>query len=255
MHKRVVWVFCLMGLFLLSAAAPAWAQGDQGKSPVFIYVAQWAVPRAQWAEMTKLDDSNKAQMEKLLADGTILSYGNFNVLVHQEGAPTHGSWFSASSMGGLMKALEAIYAGGNVTTPVQAASKHWDYILTSRDYNGHSGTFKGTYLSGASWRVKPGHEQEFWKMARAYVVPMYEKLLAEGAIHWYSVDTEAIHTDNPNNVEFVTIAADTAGLDKVRAALNEMLQKNPTLGAAFETTVKDELHRDFLGWVREMKHK
>jgi len=254
MQKRVVWALCLVSLFLL-AASPAWAQGEQGKEPIFIYVAQWAVPRAQWSDMAKQDETEKALMDKLLTNGMVHSYGTFNVLVHQEGQPTHGSWFSATSLGNLMKALEELYKLPDVTSPVLAASKHWDYFLITRDYNGHSGTFKNAYLNGVSWVVKEGHEEEFWRLVRKYVVPMYDKLVADGTLHWYSIDSEYFHTGNPNMVEFVYMTADAPGLDKVRAAVEKLLADNPILGTAFSTMVKSKEHRDFLGWIPEMRFK
>jgi hypothetical protein len=36
------------------------------------YIAQWAVPRAQWPDMVKLDDQERPLMEKMVADGSIL---------------------------------------------------------------------------------------------------------------------------------------------------------------------------------------
>ena len=32
-------------------------------------------------------------MDKMVANGDILEYGYFANLIHQEGEPTHGSWF------------------------------------------------------------------------------------------------------------------------------------------------------------------
>ena len=46
--------------------------------------------------------------ESVVADGTIVGFGEFAVLNHQEGASdAHGSWFSATAMANLMKVLEA----------------------------------------------------------------------------------------------------------------------------------------------------
>jgi hypothetical protein len=63
-------------------------------------------------------------------------------LIDQEGEPTHGSWFTASSEGKLMKALEQVYALGLTPSPVEAESKHWDLVLHSSSYNGVRGTTK-----------------------------------------------------------------------------------------------------------------
>src|ERR1700675_4737341 len=97
-------MFALTGLKSGSAAAQS---ATAEKPTVYTYVAEWAVPRAMWADYQKQEDGELDAMKKAVADGTIVSYGEFSVLNHQEGAPTHGSWFTATSMANLMKVLEA----------------------------------------------------------------------------------------------------------------------------------------------------
>ena len=63
---------------------------------------------------------------------------------------------SARSMANLMKALESLRATPTATDAVLVASKHWDYILQSRNYGAHSGTFKNGYLRVGNWRYKAG---------------------------------------------------------------------------------------------------
>ena len=86
MQNRVVKSVCSLVFLALAAGLPLRAQSaDQGKAPMYSYIAEWAVPRAQWADMEKVDDQEKALMEKLIADGTIVSYAGFTNLLHQEG--------------------------------------------------------------------------------------------------------------------------------------------------------------------------
>src|SRR5215470_8458945 len=114
---------------LLLAARPATAQSAAAEKPaVYTYVSEWAVPRAMWADYKKEDDTDLEAMKKAFADGTIVSYGSFSVINHQEGEATHGSWFTATSMANLMKVLEGLRSSPGATAPVLAASKHWDYI-------------------------------------------------------------------------------------------------------------------------------
>ena len=89
------------------------------------------MPRDQWRDYAKVTADEKTMMDKLVADGTLTGYGDFSVLLHQEGQPTHGSWFSATSRAGLLKALEAIYTLPQVNFPVLGASKHWDYLVAT----------------------------------------------------------------------------------------------------------------------------
>ena len=256
MQKRVRGPIFLFILIVAAAGAPLRAQSnDQGKAPVYTYIAEWAVPRAQWADMVKIDDQERSLMEKMAADGTILGYGTFASLIHHEGEPTHGSWFSAASVGKVMKALEAVYAQGTTTAPVQAASKHWDFILVSRAHNGRSGKYDGAYLSGASWDVKPGEGRAFRDLINSRLVPVFEKLLADGSVVSYSVDTEEYHTENPGRVSLIYTTADASGLDKVDQALEAAFSKDTEIGPAVQTLTDGKEHRDFLLRVTHMEIK
>jgi hypothetical protein len=256
MQKRVLGFCCLTLLFALARALPALAQGgESGNPPEYTYVAEWAVPRDQWRDMAKVTADEKATMEKLLTDGTIVSYGDFSNLLHQEGQPTHGSWFSATSIGNLLRALEAIYKLPQVTFPVLAASKHWDYMMVSHVHNARSGNFKGGYLAGGAFDVKPGHSHEFHELIKNNIVPIMEKLLADGAVISYSVEKEEFHSEKPGRVTLVYTTADAAGVDKVEGALDSAFNRNPALEAAFSSAVEHESHRDFLARIGNMVNK
>src|SRR5262245_25131701 len=145
------------GAGILLAARPATGPCPPAQKPaVYTDRAAWAGPRSMWADYKKEDDADLDAMKKAMADGTIVSYGTFAVINHQEGAATHGSWFTATSMANLMKVLEGLRSSPGATAPVLAASKHWDYILTSREHNGRAGTFTNGYLRVARWPAKAG---------------------------------------------------------------------------------------------------
>jgi hypothetical protein len=247
---------CFLMLGVMVAGTPLLAQAeDAGKAPQYIYVSQWAVPRAQWGEMAKLDDEQRALTDKLLADGTITGYGEFMNLIHQEGQPTHGDWFTATSEGNILKALEAFYARPSVAAPVRAASKHWDHFLVSRIHNSRPGTFDGAYLSGITWDVNLGRDGAFNSLMKSTFVPIFEKLLADGALVSYGLNFAQFHTDAPGQFELVYIAPDAAGMDKVNEALGEAFSKNEELRPAIWSLTKSENHRDFLMRVTHMKIK
>jgi hypothetical protein len=81
-------------------------------------------------------------------------------------------------------------------------------------------------------------------------VPPFEKLLAEGTILEYEIDTEAIQTDNSATfaIIFITpnITPNAEGLDKFDAALAAVLKRNPMAAAAFASMVDFAAYRDFL---------
>ena len=83
-------------------------------------------------------------------------------------------------------------------------------------------------------------------LSKNLFVPLMEKLLADGAILEYEVDTEAIHTDSPGSFWVIFIATNADGLDKFNAALQEGSKKNPLTGPAFGAMVDFSVHRDYL---------
>jgi hypothetical protein len=252
----------IMGFVYLSIFCLAWATRSleaqttaQDKAPVYTYVAEWDVPRAQWGDMTKVDDLDKPLLDKLIADGTLIGYGAYTNLIHQEGEPTHGSWFSATSEGNILKALETIYAHpGSVSSPVQGASKHWDQILTGDVYNSKPGATTG-YLTWSRWEVKPGAMRGYTELTKKVFVPVLEKLLADGSITSYGQLTEDYHQQKVGTIfEYFTVP-DAESMDKANKALDEVFHNTPGLLNAVQALTEREGHRDFLTRLRFMVNK
>jgi len=243
-----------VGLCALAVSAvwvlPACAQMSEVKEkpPMYSYVAFWAIPRAQWAEMAKADAADQKILDKEIANGTIVGYGNDENLVHAADAPTHDGWWSAMSMAGVLNVLDQFYKSGNATSPVlSSATSHWDNIFVSRYYNWHSGSWKDAYTHGSSYKLRPGVPDEaVGALSKNMIVPLMEKMLADGTIHEYEVDTEAIHTEAPGTFWIFYLAANAEGLDKVNAALRETLKANPLDVPAFDSMVDFTEHRDYL---------
>ncbi len=251
--KKHMWqsfaVMCALATASL-CTVPANAQTPEVKEkpPMYSYVANWNVPRQQWADMDKATAADQKILEKAVASGTIVAFGDDTNLIHRPDGSTHDNWWSAMSMAGLLNVLDEMYKAGTPTTPVLAnATKHWDSIYVSRYYNWQSGSWKGAYTHGASYKLKADAPDDAIDMlSKNLIVPMMEKLLADGAIHEYEVDTEAIHTESPGTFWVFYIAANAEGLDKVNAALQERLKAHPLGGQAFGSMVDFTAHRDEL---------
>ncbi len=229
--------------------APACAQDEmKEKPPMYSYVGFWNIPRAHWADMEKADAANQPILDKAMADGTIIGYGNDVNLVHQPDGATHDDWWSAMSMAGLLNVLDKFYKNGSSTSSVLASStKHWDQIMVSRYYNWHSGSFKGAYTRAAEYKLKPDAPNDaVATLSKNLFVPLMEKLMADGAILEYEVDTEAVHTQDPDSFWLIFIATSADGLDKFNAALREANKKNPLNGPAIGSMVDFTPHRDYL---------
>ena len=218
------------------------------KPPMYTYVSNWIIPRARWAEMDKGRAAQDKIMDKAVASGTLVGYGEDWNLVHQPEDSTHDSWWSAMSMAGLLNALDEIYKAGMPTSPVlSSATKHWDNIYVSRFYNWHSGSWQGAYTHGSSYKLKADAPNDAVEtLSKILIVPLLEKLLADGTLQEYEVDLQAIHTEAPGTFYIFYIAAKAEGVDKVNAALRDALKASPLSGPAFGSMVDFTPHRDYL---------
>jgi hypothetical protein len=250
MNKKV-WGYAVVCALAWMAAlvTPALGQDEpKEKPPMYSYVSNWAIPRAQWGDMEKAGAADQSTLQKALADGTLIGYGSDMNLVHQPDGATHDDWWSSMSMAGLMNVLDRFYKSSTVTSPVLAsATKHWDEILVSRYYNWHSGSYKGAYTRVAQYKLKPDAPNDAVEtLSRHLFVPMLEKMLADGSILEYEVDTEAIHTMDPGTFWVVFVSANADGLDKFNAGVRDMHRTNPLGGPAIESMVDFTPHRDYL---------
>jgi hypothetical protein len=252
MNRKLWRVFT--GLFALAMVtvwvAPARAQMTEVKEkpPMYTYIGNWNIPRAQWADMEKSNAASRSILEKALANGTIVGYGNDTSLVHQADGSTHDEWWSAMSMAGVLNVLDQFYKSGTSTSPVLAsATKHWDGIYVSRYYNRRSGSWKDVYTHGGYYKLKyDAPENAVETLSKNLLVPLMEKLFADGTIHEYEIDTEVIHTEARDSFWIFYIVANAEGLDKVNSAILENMKSNPLGGQAFGSMVDYAAHRDLL---------
>jgi hypothetical protein len=136
-----------------------------------------------------------------------------------------------------------------------AAAKHWDYIMESRYYNGHSGTFANGYLRVGTWHSKPGVNDPDGKILGSTMVSLLEKLLADGALHAYQTDEETVHSADPGTFFIAIITNGPEGIDKFNAAIDDAEKNNAAAWAGFGATIDPTGHRDMLARVSAMSHK
>ena len=250
--NRKLWVIlaCICTVAMLAAtAAPARAQDEaKEKPPMYSYVGFWNIPRAQWAEMEKNNAAEQKILDKALADGAIVAYGNDLNIVHTADGMTHDDWWSAMSMAAMLNVLDKFYKSGTPTSPVLAsATKHTDGIFVTRYYNWRPGTYKGAYSRVGYYKLKPdAPEHAIETLSKTFIAPLLEKLLADGSIVEYEIDTEAVHTEAPGAFWIDVISPNAEGLDKLTAALLDRSKTNPLAGHAFDSMIDLSAHRDSL---------
>lgn len=241
-----------LGLCGLSTAAalaiPANAQEVKPKPPMYAYVAQWQVPRDKWPDMEKTSASLTSVLEKGTADGSLVGYGHDESLVHSADGATHDNWWMANSMAGLVKVLEQVRVNaGNTSSAMSLATKHWDNIYVTRYYNWKPGQYKGAYSHISLYTLKGNApEDALDQLCQHLIVPLLEKLVADGTLLEYEVDTEAVHSGDPGTFALVYLTQSPEGLDKVQAAIRETTKAHPLAEQAFGSVTEDKGHRDYL---------
>jgi len=218
------------------------------KPPMYSYASFWTIPRAQWPEMAKVDAADKPILDKALADGTIIGYGNDTNVVHAPDGDTHADWWSSMSIAGLLTVLEQLQNSSTTTAPVlQSATKHWDEILVGKYYNWRSGSWHGLYTYAGFYRLSANApDNAVDVLSKNLVAPVLEKLLADGTLVEYEIDTEAVHTDAPGRFWIFSLAANAQAIDKINAAIRDAIKSDPLGGVAFNSMVDLSAHRDYM---------
>jgi hypothetical protein len=244
----------LLGLcfFLLPAVVAA-------QEPThYTFIAEWTVPRANWADFTaNFEKNTRPVLDRRTADGTLVDWGSFENTVHTEEDSTHGVWWTSNTIAGIEKVrTELIKQAAN---PAMAGAKHRDFFLRSALRNAKAASGSG-YLTVSSTVIQPGKGREWRELWNKFTKPVYDQLLADGTILFYAIQVEDVHTQNPGLRFVVSITANAEAEDKVAAGFDADAQKRSAeerraLGAAFADTQVPGSHRDFFARITAMSIK
>lgn len=255
MSKR--FCLCVAVCFLLLAPLGLAAQQE---APVFTFVAEWAVPRAQWGDYTAdFNRYTRPVLEKMFANGTISGWGAFTTVVHTEGGITHGIWMTASGHAGLEATRQELLKNPP-SSALLASTKHTDVLLRSLTHKGRSSAATTGYLVVSATQVQPGKGGDWRDLWDKYTKPTYDELFANGTILSYSIDVEQIHTENPGWRYVVYVAPNIEAVDKVNAAFRALIEKRSPeerrgIGEAFADVTVAGAHWDLLAQVLGYAHK
>src|SRR5712671_4346045 len=175
MKKRIAGLLVIvLAVMLVPAALPQM----EPTPTVYTYVSQFQVPRANWAAYS--EDTEKTVVpivEKLTADGTILSWSTFEQVIHTPEGYTHGAAWSSTSISGLMKVLDEVRKAGPRPGQI-AATKHEDYLMQTRMYHAGSGT--PTYLRVVCSNAKADKLEGYSTTLKKLLVPTFDEQVKKG---------------------------------------------------------------------------
>ena len=232
---------------LLFAVPGAFSQMDQAQPVVYTYVGQFQVPRANWAQYAEDTDKTFVPIaERMLADGTIVSYSTFETIIHTAEGYTHGSAWSSHTIAGLMRVLDEVRKNG--PRPGQIAStKHEDLLMQTTMYQGKSASGTSGYLRVVCQNAKPDKPEGYAAALKKYLWPTFEEQFKAGSVSYVGLDQQYVNTSAPSARCLVLTYPNVEGMDKWAAAINATLGKMSTADreAFFGSTVADS-RRDFM---------
>src|SRR6267143_1938893 len=225
MKKRIAGLLVIVfAAMLVPAALP-----QMEPTPVvYTYVSQFQVPRAHWAAYS--EDTEKTVVpivEKLTAEGTILSWSTFEQVIHTADGYTHGAAWSSTSVSGLMKGLDEIRKGG-----------------------------PPTYLRVVCSSAKADKPGEYAATLKKLLVPTFEEQVKKGVATYYSVDEQYVNTAPPSTRCVVINYPNAESMDKWAAAINTTMSKwSPAERAEFAGSTVADSRRDFMARITHSGHK
>jgi len=251
MKKRIAGLLVIvLAVMLVPAALP-----QMEPTPVvYTYVSQFQVPRANWAAYA--EDTEKTVVpivEKLTADGTILSWSTFEQVIHTPDGYTHGAAWSSTSISGLMKVLDEVRKGGPRPGQI-AATKHEDYLMQTSMYRVGSGT--PAYLRVVCSNAKADKPGDYAATLKKLLVPTFEEQVKKGVATYYGVDEQYVNTSAPSMRCVVITYPNAEGMDKWAAAISATMSKwSPAERAEFAGSTALDSRRDIMARITHSGHK
>lgn len=256
MMKRIAGVVAVAALAALVVAPMAPSQMEQAQPVVYTFVSQFQVPRASWAQYSENTEKTFVPVaEKMVADGTILSYSTFEMIVHTPEGYTHGAAWSSSSIAGLTKVLDEVRKAGPQPGQI-AATKHEDYLMQTSMYTMGSGAGKPAYLRVICQNAKPEKPEGYAAALKKYLWPTVEDQVKKGVALYVGLDSQYVNNSAPSVRCLVIDYPNAESMDKWAAAVNGVLGKMSEADRdAFFGSVVPDSRRDLMARITHSGHK
>lgn len=250
---RLVPALALAATLALAAAAPAIAQDDGPGVLTWIAYSKTRPNQTEAAMAMLMED--KAFMDGLMADGTILGWGvatpinhspgdlwNFIQWVHVEDWTKADAWVNASIAKMQAedevkrKAMQARFA------EIFVEGSHFDEVVrhdVARFSGG--GATPPRYLYSAEFAAQPGKEGDLVSFFKTHVTPVVDDLVENGTLTGYGVYSPELHLDVEWTHRFWYALPDLGKMDAMLEAFGGMSEAQ---GALASSIFESEGHHD-----------
>lgn len=263
MSKRSIGlsVFGLIVVVLLVFSAPVALPQMEQAHPVYIYVSQFQVPRANWAQFA--EDTEKIVnpiLERLLADGTLTGWSNTETIVHTPDGMTHATAWGSTSLVGITRVLDELRKIGPRPSQI-AATKHEDILL--RTVYSHTSTVSGGgagYLRVNCTLAQPGKADDFVATIKKYLGATFEDQFKKGVATSYGMDEQYV-LNGPGSLRCTVVTfANAENMNKWADAIAATFDKmSPEDRKGFQDAIASSTvpnsRRDILARITHSAHK
>ena len=219
----------LLASFVLNSTMISMAQQAQPMTAVALFRVE---PPNTGAYMAKAKEYIPT-LEKLLNEGVLLSYGMDEDVLHHPTRLNVAFWYTVTNYSNLQKAEDAIAAFQAKSPELMKAmagltdlSKHQDIIVRSLEGNWSKASGCSNPVSMFNQNtIKAGRQRDFVEAFRSFQKPVLEELVKSGAICFYSLDVEAVHTMRQGTSWIIIGVPNLGAADKVDAAFAEATGK------------------------------
>ncbi len=248
------WIAGLLVVVSAVILVPAAVSQMESAQPVYTYVSQFQIPRANWAAYAEGAEKSFIPIAgKAAADGSIVSWSTFESVIHTPDGYTHGAVWSSNTISGLMKVLDELRKAG--PQPAQIAStKHEDLLMQTRMYHVGSGT--PAYLRVICSMAQANKPDAYTAMLKKLLVPTFDEQLKKGVATYWGVDEQYVNTSAPSTRCVIINYPDAESIDKWAAAINTTMAKwSPADRAEYAGATVADSRRDFMARITHSGHK
>ncbi len=248
------WIAGLVVVVLAVMIVPAAISQMEPTPRVYTFVSQFQVPRTNWAQYSEeIEKTFVPIAERLMADGSIVSWSTFENVVHTPEGYTHGSAWSSNSLAGLMKVLDEIRKAGPRPGQI-AATRHEDLLMQTTMYHVGSGT--PAYLRVVCSNAKADKPEGYTATLKKLLVPTFEEQIKKGEATYYGVDEQYVNNAAQSLRCVVITYPNAEGMDKWATAISTTMGKwSPAERAEFAGASVLDSRRDFMARITHSGHK
>lgn len=223
--RRFAWIVVFV---FAMAALPAMAQ-EEDRGPI-TWLAFSKVKPGQTEAAVKLTLEDKELMDRLMADGTVMSWGLGMPINHNPGDLwNHVQWVTLESwdkidawVGAVMQTMtsmdeETQKARMKRAEEIYVDGSHFDEVMRHNIISSGNGAAPKYYYL-ADFTAQPGKGEGLVKFFGEQVVPVLDKLVADGALTSYGAATAELHLDTHWTHRFWYGLPNLGAIDRMSAA-------------------------------------